>query len=156
MAISHERSKRVTVGARHLEDPARLCGTVPSQARTTRRHSATVRASRCVCCSESVLPAIALMFLLFCASALAQKKPPAQQINLNTATIAELESLPGVGANTAKSIIDFRKHSGPFQRVEDLLAIKGISKTKFEKLRPYVTVASTPPTAPKQQSSSSH
>jgi competence protein ComEA len=96
------------------------------------------------------------MFLLFCASALAQKKPPAQQINLNTATIAELESLPGVGANTAKSIIDFRKHSGPFQRVEDLLAIKGISKTKFEKLRPYVTVASTPPTAPKQQSSSSH
>ena len=156
MEISHKRSKRVTVGARHVEDPARVCGIVPSQARTTRRHSATVRASRCVCCSESVLPAIALMFLLFCASALAQKKPPAQQVNLNTATIAELESLPGIGTNTAKAIVDFRKHSGPFQRVEDLLAIKGISKTKFEKLRPYVTVASTRPNAPKQQSSSSH
>ena len=72
--------------------------------------------------------------------ALAQKTPPAQPINLNTATIAQLETLPGVGPNTAKSIVDFRNHSGPFQRVEDLLAIKGISKSKLEKLRPYVTI----------------
>ena len=72
--------------------------------------------------------------------ALAQKTPPAQPINLNTATIAQLETLPGIGPNTAKSIVDFRNHSGPFQRVEDLLAIKGISKSKLEKLRPYVTI----------------
>jgi len=72
--------------------------------------------------------------------ALAQKTPPAQPINLNTATIAQLETLPGVGPNTAKSIVDFRNHSGPFQRVEDPLAIKGISKSKLEKLRPYVTI----------------
>ena len=72
--------------------------------------------------------------------ALAQKTPPSQPINLNTATIAQLETLPGVGPNTAKSIVDFRNHSGPFQRVEDLLAIKGISKSKLEKLRPYVTI----------------
>jgi competence protein ComEA len=91
--------------------------------------------------------------LLSPASALAQKIPPAQPINLNTASIAELESLPCIGANTAKSIVDFRKHSGPFQRVEDLLAIKGISKNKLEKLRPYVTVA---PSASKPQPTSSH
>ena len=72
--------------------------------------------------------------------ALAQKTPPAQPINLNTATIAQLETLPGIGPNTAKSIVDFRNHSGPFQRVEDLLAIKGISKSRLEKLRPYVTI----------------
>jgi|SRR6201984_982825 competence ComEA-like helix-hairpin-helix protein len=72
--------------------------------------------------------------------ALAQKSPPPQPINLNTATIAQLETLPGIGPNTAKSIVDFRNHSGPFQRVEDLLAIKGISKSRLEKLRPYVTI----------------
>jgi comEA protein len=72
--------------------------------------------------------------------AVAQKAPASQPINLNTATIAQLETLPGVGPNTAKSIVDFRNHSGPFQRVEDLLAIKGISKSKLEKLRPYVTI----------------
>jgi competence ComEA-like helix-hairpin-helix protein len=72
--------------------------------------------------------------------ALAQKAPPSQPINLNTATIAQLETLPGIGPNTAKSIVDFRNHSGPYQRVEDLLAIKGISKSKLEKLRPYVTI----------------
>ena len=73
-------------------------------------------------------------------SVLAQKTPPTQPVNLNTATIAQLETLPGIGPNTAKSIVDFRNHSGPFQRVEDLLAIKGISKSKLEKLRPYVTI----------------
>ncbi len=83
----------------------------------------------------------------------AQKTPPTQPINLNTATIAQLETLPGIGPNTAKSIVDFRNHSGPFQRVEDLLAIKGISKSKLEKLRPYVTVG---PTAPSRRSDSSH
>jgi comEA protein len=99
-------------------------------------------------------PAAILVFTalhIFALGGICQKKPLTQPINLNTATIAELESLPGVGANTAKAIIDFRKHSGPFQRVEDLLAIKGISKTKLEKLRPYVTVA---PLTPKQQPSS--
>ncbi|MGA8142592.1 MAG: helix-hairpin-helix domain-containing protein [Candidatus Acidiferrales bacterium] len=84
--------------------------------------------------------------------AAAQKKPPATPIDLNTATITQLEKLPGVGPSTAKSIIEFRNRSGPFQRVEDLLAIRGISKARLEKLRPYVTVS---PSAGKQQPSGS-
>ena len=84
---------------------------------------------------------ITAIVLFLCSNAtLAQKTPPSQPLNLNTATIAQLETLPGIGPNTAKSIVDFRNHSGPFQRVEDLLAIKGISKSKLEKLRPYVTI----------------
>jgi comEA protein len=126
---------------------------VPSQAPPTRRHGASARLLLDFRNMQSALLATALIFSLSSAFALAQKIPPTRPINLNTATIAELESLPGVGANTAKSIIDFRKHSGPFQRVEDLLAIKGISKTKLEKLRPYVTVA---PNAPKPQPTLSH
>ena len=85
-----------------------------------------------------------LMFFFCLSSALAQKKLPATPIDLNSATIAQLEKLPGVGPTTAKAIIDFRTRSGPFQRVEDLLAIRGISKGRLEKLRPYVTV--NPPT----------
>jgi competence protein ComEA len=84
--------------------------------------------------------------LLFAAVAGAQKKPPAKPVNLNTATIEELEQLPGVGPVTAKDIIQFRKKSGPFRSINDLLAIRRISKGRLEKLRPYVTVG---PPAPK-------
>ncbi len=80
--------------------------------------------------------------------AAAKKHPPVKPINLNTASAAQLEELPGVGPVTAKAILDFRAKSGPFHRVEDLLAVHGISRSKFEKLRPYVTVA---PAAPAPQ-----
>jgi competence ComEA-like helix-hairpin-helix protein len=93
----------------------------------------------------TIASAAALLFFLAAGLVLAQKALPSQPINLNTATIAQLETLPGIGPNTAKSIVDFRNHSGPFQRVEDLLAIKGISKSKLEKLRPYVTVGTAKP-----------
>ena len=72
-----------------------------------------------------------------------QKKPPTHPIDLNTATAEQLQELPGIGPTTAKAIIQFRKKSGPFKHVEDLLAIHGISRARLEKLRPYVTV--TPP-----------
>jgi len=101
----------------------------------------------------TIASAAALLFFLAAGFALAQKTLPSQPININTATIAQLETLPGIGPNTAKSIVDFRNHSGPFQRVEDLLAIKGISKSKLEKLRPYVTVG---PTAPNRHPDSPH
>lgn len=85
--------------------------------------------------------------VLFLASSAAQslaatrKHPPAKPINLNTATAAQLEQLPGVGPATAKAILDFRAKSGPFRRVEDLLSVHGISEKRLQKLRPYVTVA---------------
>jgi|SRR5579862_1034740 len=95
----------------------------------------------------------AIVLFIYIGPAPAQKTPPTHPINLNTATIAQLETLPGIGPNTAKAIVDFRNHSGPFQRVEDLLAIKGISKSKLEKLRPYVTVGTA---KPNQHSDGSH
>ena len=95
----------------------------------------------------------AVVLFLCCKTALAQKTPPTRPININTATIEQLEKLPDIRPNTAKAIIDFRNHSGPFQRVEDLLAIKGISKSKLEKLRPYVTVG---PATPERHSDDSH
>jgi len=53
--------------------------------------------------------------------------------------------LPGIGPTTAKAIVRFREKSGPFRRVEDLLAIRGITKRKLEKLRPYLTVVPPQP-----------
>jgi competence protein ComEA len=91
--------------------------------------------------SRRILAVIAL--LAFTATA-AQKKPPAKPINLNTATLEQLQELPGIGPTTAKAIIHFREKSGPLKRVEDLLAIHGISKARLEKLRPYVTVSPPP------------
>ncbi len=90
--------------------------------------------------------------LLCCVAAVAvgqskkKKQPPAKPLDLNTATVEQFQQLPGVGPVTAKAIVRFREKSGPFQRVEDLLAIRGITKRKLEKLRPYVYVAPPAPT----------
>jgi competence ComEA-like helix-hairpin-helix protein len=72
----------------------------------------------------------------------AKKHPPAKPLDLNSATEQQLEQLPGVGPATAKAIVQFRQKSGPFRRVEDLLAVPRITKKRLEKLRPYVTVSS--------------
>lgn len=73
-----------------------------------------------------------------------KKKLPAKLIDLNTATIGQLEQLPGIGPTTAQAIVQFREKTGPFQRVQDLLAVRRISASKFGKLRPYITVTKTP------------
>jgi len=83
---------------------------------------------------------------LFCASvAHATKQPPAKPLNLNSATADQLAQLPGIGPKTAQTIVNFRKASGPFRRVEDLLAIRGISQKKLAAIRPYVTVGKPSP-----------
>jgi len=95
--------------------------------------------------------------LLLCCSLLTarptsgKKIPPSAPLDLNTTTAAQLAQVPGIGAATARAIVQFREKSGPFERVEDLLAIRGISARKLEQIRPYVTVskpAAKPPTRP--------
>jgi competence protein ComEA len=75
----------------------------------------------------------------------AKPKPAAaastNPINLNTATLTDLQALPGVGAATAKLIVEHREKNGGFKKVEELMNIKGIGEKSFLKLKPMVTVA---------------
>jgi competence protein ComEA len=61
-------------------------------------------------------------------------------INLNTATVAELQTLPGIGPALAKRIIEFREKRHGFKKVEELLAIQGISEKKWRAIRDKVEV----------------
>jgi competence protein ComEA len=73
------------------------------------------------------------------------KATPSSPINLNAATPAELETLPGVGPAMAERIVEYRQKNGGFKKVEDLMNVKGIGEKSFLKLKPLVTL--TPPRA---------
>jgi len=59
--------------------------------------------------------------------------------NLN-ASVAELDTLPGVGPSIAQAIVDERERNGPFRSVDDLERVRGIGPSKLEQLRDLVTV----------------
>ena len=70
----------------------------------------------------------------------------ATALNLNTATSAQLEALPGIGKAVADRIVEYRQKSGSFKRVEDLMNVRGIGERSFLRLKPLVTVGT-----PKQE-----
>jgi competence protein ComEA len=61
-------------------------------------------------------------------------------VNINTASQAELEELPGIGPVTAQSILRFRAENGTFTAVDELLEVSGIGDATLAKLAPYVTL----------------
>ena len=69
-----------------------------------------------------------------------QQEAPTARVDVNRADEEQLQTVPGIGLATARRILDWRKEHGPFERLEDLLNIRGIGVTTLEKLRPYVTV----------------
>jgi competence protein ComEA len=62
-----------------------------------------------------------------------------KQININTASAAELERLPGVGKVLAARIVAHRENYGPFRRLEELIIVRGISDRKFREMRALIT-----------------
>lgn len=63
-----------------------------------------------------------------------------QKVNINTATVKELDSLPGIGPTMAKRIDEYRQSKGAFTSIEDIKHVKGISDGVFKKLRDKITI----------------
>lgn len=74
--------------------------------------------------------------------------PSKPAINLNTATLDQLETLPGIGRKTAERILEFRTKSGGFKRIEELMNVKGIGEKSFLKIKPLVVVPARADKAP--------
>jgi competence protein ComEA len=98
----------------------------------------------------SLVTAVSILTALQPVAAIAQTRPTSHAatkpavggpINLNTASAAELEALPGVGAKTAALIVEFRTKNGPFKKVEELMNVRGIGEKNFLKLKPQITVS---------------
>ena len=63
-----------------------------------------------------------------------------ETVNLNTATLEQLTSLPGIGASRAESILEYRTRVGRFQAVEEIMNISGIGEAMFAKIKDRITV----------------
>lgn len=98
--------------------------------------------------------AAALIVVGFWSAGQASRRPPAVpieddrtlevRIDLNRATVADLETLPGVGAALAARIIAFRGGRGPFGSVAELTLVPGVGGKLADALRPYVTALPPP------------
>jgi comEA protein len=66
---------------------------------------------------------------------------PSGVVNINTAGAEELQLLPRVGPSLAGRIVEFREANGPFRTVDEILAVKGIGESSFEKLEPYIVTS---------------
>jgi competence protein ComEA len=68
------------------------------------------------------------------------KPPVTGTININTASAADLQRLPGIGAKTATRVIEYRQKNGPFKKVEELMNVRGVGEKNFLKLKNQISV----------------
>jgi len=66
--------------------------------------------------------------------------PSADLLDINTATVEELASLPGIGPTTAQRIVDYRTENGPFARIEDIMNVAGVGPATFDSIQDLITV----------------
>ncbi len=90
---------------------------------------------------KKLIPIIVLVLMAVATGAIAAETGSTGVVNVNTASANELQYLPRVGPALAGRILEFREANGPFEDVNELVAVKGIGETSLEKLRPFVAVS---------------
>jgi competence protein ComEA len=94
--------------------------------------------------------ALVMAALLVSGPALAAGKPaPTAKVNLNTASVEQLTSLPGVGPKLAARIIEYRQKSGSFRSPQELMNVKGVGEKNFARIEAWLTVGEAPKAATK-------
>ena len=83
--------------------------------------------------------------LLVSGTATAAGKPaPTAKVNLNTASVEQLTTLPGVGPKLAARIVEYRQKSGTFRSTQELINVKGVGEKSFAKIEPWLSVGEAP------------
>ena len=75
------------------------------------------------------------------------------KVNINTATVHQLQLLPRIGPSTAGRIVEFRKANGPFKAIEEIMRVRGVGERTFELLKPYLSLEGDTTLAEKVRSS---
>jgi competence protein ComEA len=70
----------------------------------------------------------------------AGQKAGDQKVNINTASLEELQTLPRIGPAIAQRILDYRKENGSFKKIEEIMKIRGIGEKVFNQLKDRITV----------------
>ena len=93
--------------------------------------------------------ALAMAALLVSAPAIAAGKPsPTAKVNINTATVEQLTTLPGVGPKLAARIVEYRQKT-PFRAPQELMNVKGVGERNFAKIEAWLSVGEAPKAAAK-------
>jgi competence protein ComEA len=91
--------------------------------------------------TQRTFPILALAVLVATLAGAADSPSTTGVVNINTADAEQLQLLPRVGPALANRIVEFREANGPFQNVDEILAVKGIGESSFEKLEPYIVTS---------------
>ena len=88
------------------------------------------------------LALVAVVALILLPPLQAQSKATAKKVNINTAGLDELQTLPRIGEKVAQRIIDYRKEHGPFKKIEELMKVQGVGEKTFKLLKDRIEVGS--------------
>jgi competence protein ComEA len=95
--------------------------------------------------TKTVLAWSLLLFLALAAApalSFAQKGKSlsTEKVNLNTATVEQLQTLPGIGPAMAKRVLDYRAKVGKFTKIEEIINVKGFGEKRFQKIKDRLVV----------------
>ena len=98
----------------------------------------SIAAAACLLAAHT--PAVSAAQTKPAARTTAAKPAAARPLNINTASVAELDALPGIGAKTAALIVEYRQKNGLFKKVEELMNVRGVGEKNFVKLKAQISV----------------